>query len=137
MHQLIDQRVDHRVQRKDFPGIHLDVSRENLSFEFFNLCVRVCVCTVCMYVCRYVRTYVRTYISGLKPGRIIWVNRVTFFLGHPGLTRFIKYPGLTRIGSRAILMASGGESCRTPRKFIYIKFKYCFSVITRWELGYN
>ena len=25
----------------------------------------------------------------------------------------------------------------TPRKFIYIKFKYCFSVITRWELGYN
>ena len=145
MHQLIDQRVDQRVQRKDFPGIHLDVSRENLSFEFFDLCVRACVCvyvcTVCMYVrmyvCRYVRTYVRTYVSGLKPGQIIWVNRVTFFLGHPGLTRFIKYPGLTRIGSRAILMASGGESRRTPRKFIYIKFKYCFSVITRWELGYN
>ena len=44
MHQLIDQRVDQRVQRKDFPGIHLDVhrvhldvSRENLSFEFFDL----------------------------------------------------------------------------------------------------
>ena len=37
MYQLIDQRVDQRVQRKDFPGIHLDVSRENLSFEFFDL----------------------------------------------------------------------------------------------------
>ena len=37
MHQLIDQRVDQRVQRKDFPGIHLDVHRENLSFEFFDL----------------------------------------------------------------------------------------------------
>ena len=46
MHQLTDQRVDQRVQRKDFPGIHLDVqytgvhldvSRENLSFEFFDL----------------------------------------------------------------------------------------------------
>ena len=41
MHQLIDQRVDQRVQRKDFPGIHLgvhlDVSWENLSFEFFDL----------------------------------------------------------------------------------------------------
>ena len=39
MHQLIDQRVDQRVQRKDFPrdGVHLDVSRENLSFEFFDL----------------------------------------------------------------------------------------------------
>ena len=32
MHQLIDQRVDQRVQRNDFPG-----SRENLSFEFFDL----------------------------------------------------------------------------------------------------
>ena len=37
MHQLTDQRVDQRVQRKDFPRIHLDVSRENLSFEFFDL----------------------------------------------------------------------------------------------------
>ena len=37
MHQLIDQRVDQRVQRKDFPRIHLDVSRENLSFELFDL----------------------------------------------------------------------------------------------------
>ena len=37
MHQLIDQRVDQRVQRKDFPGIHLDVSQENLSFKFFDL----------------------------------------------------------------------------------------------------
>ena len=37
MHQLINQRLDQRVQRKDFPGIHLDVSRENLSFEFFDL----------------------------------------------------------------------------------------------------
>ena len=47
MHQLIDQRVDQRVQRKDFPGIQLDVhrctgvhlvvSRENLSFELFDL----------------------------------------------------------------------------------------------------
>ena len=33
----------------------------------------------------------------LKPGRVI---RVTFSLGHPGLTRFTIYPGLTRIGSR-------------------------------------
>ena len=66
MHQLIDQRVDQRVQRKDFPGIHLDVSRENLSFEFFDLCVRACVCMyvlyVCMYVCMYVGMYVRTYV---------------------------------------------------------------------------
>ena len=37
MHQLINQRVDQRVQRKDFPRLHLDVSRENLSFEFFDL----------------------------------------------------------------------------------------------------
>ena len=37
MHQLIDQRVDQRVQRKDFPWIHLDVHRENLSFEYFDL----------------------------------------------------------------------------------------------------
>ena len=37
MHQLIDQRVDQRVQRKDFPGIQLVVSRENLSFELFDL----------------------------------------------------------------------------------------------------
>ena len=37
MHQLIDQRVDQRVQREDFPGLRLDVSRENLSFEFFDL----------------------------------------------------------------------------------------------------
>ena len=35
--------------------------------------------------------------SGLKPGRVIRVIRVTFSPGHPGLTRFIKYPGLTRI----------------------------------------
>ena len=27
MHQLIDQRVDQRVQRKDFPRIQLDVHR--------------------------------------------------------------------------------------------------------------
>ena len=37
MHQLIDQRVDQRVQRKDFPRIQLVVSRENLSFELFDL----------------------------------------------------------------------------------------------------
>ena len=43
---------------------------------------------------------VRSYyicLSGLKPGRVIRVNRVTFCPGHPGQTRFIKYPGLTRI----------------------------------------
>ena len=27
----------------------------------------------------------------LKPGRVIWVNRVTFSPGHPGLTRFTNY----------------------------------------------
>ena len=41
-----DQKADQRVQRKDFPGIQLDVhgknvhlvvSRENLSFELFDL----------------------------------------------------------------------------------------------------
>ena len=32
MHQLIDQRVDQRVQ-----SVHLVVSRENLSFELFDL----------------------------------------------------------------------------------------------------
>ena len=43
-----DQKADQRIQRKDFPGIHLDVhrctsgvhldvSRENLSFELFDL----------------------------------------------------------------------------------------------------
>ena len=39
MHQLIDQRVDQRVQRKDFPMLHLDVdvSRENLFFELFDM----------------------------------------------------------------------------------------------------
>ena len=36
--------------------------------------------------------------SGLKPGRVI---RVTLLPGHPGLTQ---------IGSRVILIASGGES---------------------------
>ena len=30
-----DQKTDQRIQRKDFPGIH--VSRENLSFELFDL----------------------------------------------------------------------------------------------------
>ena len=39
-----DQKADQRVQRKDFPRIQLDVhrvhlvvSRENLSFELFDL----------------------------------------------------------------------------------------------------
>ena len=34
-----DQKADQRIQRKDFPGIHLDVdvSWENLSFELFDL----------------------------------------------------------------------------------------------------
>ena len=57
---------------------------------------------------------------GLKPGRVI---RVTFLPGHPGLTQFIKYPGLTWIGSHAILMASGGESCcaqsHTSKVYLY------------------
>ena len=62
----------------------------------------------------------KQYITGLKPGRVI---RVTFLLGHPGLTRFIKYPGLTRIVSRAILMVSEGESRRaqshTSKVYLY------------------
>ena len=37
MHKLINQKVDQRVQRKDFPRLHLDVSQENLSFDFFDL----------------------------------------------------------------------------------------------------
>ena len=37
------------------------------------------------------------WTTGLKPGRVIRVNRVMFCPGQPGLTRFIKYPGLTRI----------------------------------------
>ena len=36
-------------------------------------------------------------VSGLKPGRVIRVNRVTFCPGQVGLTRFIKYLGLTWI----------------------------------------
>ena len=36
-----DQKADQRIQRKDFPGIHLavhlDVAWENLSFELFDL----------------------------------------------------------------------------------------------------
>ena len=47
-----DQKADQRIQRKDFPrihldvhrctsrcipGVHLDVSRENISFELFDL----------------------------------------------------------------------------------------------------
>ena len=32
-----DQKADQRIQRKDFPGVHLDVSWENLSFELFDL----------------------------------------------------------------------------------------------------
>ena len=52
MHQLIDQR-------KDFPGVHLDVSRENLSFEFFDhvhwcaLDVKENRDTWLMYPCRF------------------------------------------------------------------------------------
>ena len=37
--------------------------------------------------------------SALKPGRVIWVNRVTFSPGHPGPSQFTNYPGLTWIGS--------------------------------------
>ena len=40
------------------------------------------------------------YATALKPGRVIWVNRVTFSPGHPGPTQFTNYPGLTRIESR-------------------------------------
>ena len=47
-----------------------------------------------MQLVRYTADY---WLTGLKPGRVIRVNRVTFSPGHPGLTRFIKYPGLTRI----------------------------------------
>ena len=36
----------------------------------------------------------------LKPGRVIRVNWVTFFPGHPGPTQFTNYPGLTWIESR-------------------------------------
>ena len=39
-----DQKADQRIQKKNFPGIHLhvhwctlDVSRENVSFELFDL----------------------------------------------------------------------------------------------------
>ena len=32
-----DQRADQRIQRKDFPEIHLDVAWENPSFELFDL----------------------------------------------------------------------------------------------------
>ena len=63
MHQLIDQRVDQRVQRKDFPGKQLDVSRENPSFELFDLLfdhVHWCTLDVkenrdtwLMYLCRF------------------------------------------------------------------------------------
>ena len=53
----------------------------------------------------------KIYTAGLKRGR---VNRVTFLQGHRGLTR---------IGSRAILMASGGESRRaqshTSKVYLY------------------
>ena len=38
MHQLIDQRVDQRVQRKDFPGIQLDVHRR---IGIHGLCIPV------------------------------------------------------------------------------------------------
>ena len=61
MHQLIDQRVDQRVQRKDFPGIQLDV--HHLSFELFDLPfdhVHWCTLDVkenrdtwLMYLCRF------------------------------------------------------------------------------------
>ena len=46
---------------------------------------------------------------GLKPGRVIRVNQVTFCLGQVGLTRLIRYPGQTRfyIVSRALMKASG------------------------------
>ena len=70
-----------------------------------------------------IRTQSMSDPPGLKPGRVIRVNRVTFFPGHPGLTHFIKYPGLTRIGSCTIIMASGGESCRaqshTSKVYLY------------------
>ena len=41
MHQLIDQRVDQRVQRKDFSRLHLDVSQEkffDLPFDHVHWC---------------------------------------------------------------------------------------------------
>ena len=37
-----------------------------------------------------------TLTPGLKPGRDIRVNRVTFCPGQVGLIRFTRYPGLTR-----------------------------------------
>ena len=37
------------------------------------------------------------HTSGLKPGQVIWVTRVTFHLGQADLTQFIKYLGLTWI----------------------------------------
>ena len=37
------------------------------------------------------------HTSGLKPGQVIWVTRVTFHLGQAGLIQFIKYLGLTWI----------------------------------------
>ena len=48
---------------------------------------------------------IETSKPALQPGqviRIIWVNRVTFCPGKPGLTNFIKYLG----GSRVLIMTS-------------------------------
>ena len=50
-----------------------------------------CQFRICCYY------YYKHYRPGLKPGRVIQVNWVTFCLGQVGLTRFIRYPGLTRI----------------------------------------
>ena len=59
------------------------------------------------------------------------------FAGSSGLTRFIKYLDWITCDIEWRLEVKAATHSHTPRKFIYIKFKYCFSVITRWELGYN
>ena len=60
MHQLIDQRVDQRVQRKDFPGIQLVVHRDtklfDLPFDHVHWCtldVKENRDTWLMYPCRF------------------------------------------------------------------------------------
>ena len=69
-----DGMLEVQGERSPFHGI--------LSIEFVKVCVCVCVCAcahvcICLHVlfCVYVHVHVRISmcVSGLKPGRVIWV----------------------------------------------------------------
>jgi len=77
----------------------------------------------------------------LQPGRVI---RVTFLVGHPGLTCFIKYPGLTQIlhwitcvingiGSDRLTMPEGDDVTISPQNIRYFKMGDCWRLYSNEE----